>query len=155
MSTFLEQWNNPDLDVPLDWDPNEEGIKQRERLVNQAVTAMFSHGMKRRIPDATPEELATDKRRSKVIYHRSVTSLRMWEGEPADVDEKFDENPDVLRQAGAQVIWENWWEHQKQFLRNELQRIATTALRTGQFKAGNRFCNRLLNELNILGKEFE
>lgn len=155
MPSFLERWNDAGLEVDMGWDPSAYALTQRERISNLALMASHAAEVPRRLgQDATPEELRVDKLISRRVYTRAMSSLINWGTQEVDQGQSAAELEELHR-AGAQVIWSKWWEEYRAQMEQELRLVATTALKTGHLKAGNSFCNRLLNELNIMGQLFE
>lgn len=154
-NTFLSRWDDPALTTPENWDTTTYIENHKVRIIANAALAFFASEVPRRLTDATPAELAADKRLSRKTCARLKTSLISWGGQPADVEELIQLRPTKLQRQGVQVIWPNWWSEHKAQLQKELTFAATTAIRTGRLKDGNRFCNRMLNELNMLGQIHE
>lgn len=155
MSTFLERWFDPALSTPNALLVDEIEEHHRTRLAEQGAMAFYAQEVPRRLSDATPAELAEDKKTCRKVRARSLTMLRTWGGTDADMEEAIQHATPELKRQGNQVIWANWWADHKAKLQACLTEYATTAIKTGELKAGNRFCNRILNELNTLGQIFE
>jgi hypothetical protein len=151
MGKFLNQWNDPGFEPSPNWDPTEYAKQQMERLINLHRMAAHAAEIPRRLSDAEPFELAQDKQLSRKIRTRSASLATIWGATINKEDYKSDEQAHIL---GAQVIWPDWWSTHKAHMQNELRETATTCIRTGQEKVGNQYCNRLLNELNVLGQLF-
>jgi hypothetical protein len=151
MGKFLNQWNDSGYQPAEDWDPTVYENEQQARLI--AIYNMASHAadIPRRLSDADPDELAADKQLSRKIRTRTATLAVIW---GATINAEDYTSDTEAHTKGAQVIWPNWWADHKARMQNELRIVATTALKTGQEKVGNKFCNRLLNELNTIGQLF-
>lgn len=151
MGSFLEQFNDPGLQVDMLWTPEQEVRKQIARLKAQAAMAGYALEVPRRLQgpeQASALALAEDKRISRKLQGRCNGFAAQWEDD-ADADDFLEttNNHDELKALGAQVHWPDWWADNKTHLQAELRRIATHALKTGHIKTGNRFCNRIVNEL--------
>jgi len=150
MGRFLEQFNDPGLEIDLGWDPEKYAEQTKERLVAQAAMALHAHAVPRRLGgDATRDELAADKKISRQVQQRTETALKNWGGQPADVTE-FAQTDEERHRKGAQVDWPTWYLQYKATMQRELRIVATSALRTGHLKVGNQYVNRLFNELGTM-----
>jgi hypothetical protein len=149
VGSFLEQFNDPGLQVDMLWTPEQEARRQYRRLSEQAIMLEATAEVPRRLQGASGPELAADKTVTRKARGRTLTFRQQWERD-ADYDDFLEQaKPNVaeLKARGAQIEWRDWWADTKTHLQAELRRIATHALRTGHIKTGNRFCNRLINEL--------
>jgi hypothetical protein len=139
VSDSLQPWFDPGLTV-AELNPDEIALAERERLLVWAVTAQAASTMKRRLgPDATREEIATDKKISRKIAFFTLNLAHRW-GESAH------EIPRNINAIAAQVNWE-WWLEDKIATSNERKQwIATWAIRFGYKKDGRIFLSRLKEE---------
>lgn len=155
MSNFLERWNDTGIRVNESWDPEQYEKEQRTRLACLNIMAAHAEQVPRRLTDATSEELSMDKLLSRKIKTRAISSLLNWNAGSDEVSETpTAKQIEELQKEGAQVIWPMWWENHKAYIEKELRVVATTCIKLGETKIGNRFANRLLNELNIFGQLF-
>lgn len=151
MGSFLNRWDDPGYDPPSDWDPDLYAEQQAKRLVALACMAAEASNVKHRLgPDASREELAADKKRSKRMYSSFSQFARQWGADDDDFAAHQAQNAEDIKIKGAQVDWEKFQSNNKSFIQNELRQVATTCIRNGTLKLGNSFCNRLLNEVNVV-----
>lgn len=148
--SFLAEWYDPGLET----DPNDtvDSITQAEvaRLARQASVAGLALGMPRRLGgEATDEELALDKKRSKRVVHVLMQCLGSWKGNGAP------EGPlpmdDGVRMDSAQVVWSDWCESQQTWLRNRIRYVVTWGRANGvDERIVKQMVTRLKNELGWL-----
>lgn len=140
---FLDRYFDPVLDV--DVSVSEESIvaEEIERLQRMTAEAMVACQIPRRLSDASREELALDKKRSRRIAHVLRQNLAGWGG--ALIDPSLEQ-----RQAGAQVHWESWWGDHQPWLEARMRLVASWAKKSGNLSVGKKLLTRLSNELEWL-----
>lgn len=151
MAKFIEQFMDPGIETDHEWTPEKCKELHKERLTR--ACAVFAHALhipRRLGSDANPRELAADKRVIKQVLSRYRMYLGQWGGDPADYEELMQHDA-TTHQEGAQLDLASYWRDAGAYLGNQLRHTATQALRNGYKKEGNSFCNRLVNELNIVG----
>jgi hypothetical protein len=165
MARYLDTYNDPaypETAFDMNWTPDDETVKQRKRLIETACMALHAGEVPRRLGgDASGPELRADKRLSRQVENRLTSVLRQWGGQPADITEEYarmvsgdpetaDEPGHTVMQAGAQVVWADWWPKHKVLLQEEARRIASHAVKLGKTKEGNRLVHRIELEYNML-----
>jgi len=152
MPTYLEQWN--DVSIPLDTDFNWDNYAQEQQHRLTRLACIFDHmvGFKRRMgADATREDLAIDQKMAKRMRSAAYQFAGQWGATDEEIDAYGTEHYEALRREAAQVDWPKFIEEHRTYLQQNLRLVATTALRKGDIKIGNKLCNRLLNEVNVAG----
>jgi hypothetical protein len=125
---FLAELHDPELDVPSGITAARITTEEKERLTRMTAVASLAVAIPRRVgSDATPEELAIDKKRARRVKHALEQCLFAWE-ETKDV--KLPEN-DVLRQEAATIVWESWWEEHQVYLESRVRLVVTWTYKTG------------------------
>ena len=136
--SYLAQWY--DHSMVISEDDTAESIERAEvqRLAKLLAIAAQVQATPRRLgSDATPEELALDKRRAKRISHVAGQLLTGWGG-------TSNSTGDISREA-AQVEWRRWWNEHQVWLINRQRYIATWAQKTG---ADQKWARSALVKLN-------
>lgn len=124
VSSFLMQWHDPGLTVNEEDTADSLVQEERQRLAKMLAVAEAAQTVPRRLgADATPDELAADKRRSRRIAHVARQCATAW-GKIVSI------TGDVSREA-AQVNWSQWWETHKTWLINRIKYIVAWAQKTG------------------------
>lgn len=162
MPQFLDQWF--DASVPTDAPFDIPEFRAAHILVLEDAIIMASHALQipRRLHDASPDELADDKKFSKTLRNRLSSSLRQWY--PADEEVPLLDGPDSrtqeeleqIRANGAQIDWHAWFEEFAAEGRKALALLAAY-VHAEQLprKSGNRLGQRILNELNVVNAIYQ
>lgn len=136
---FLDTFYDPALEVDTKMLSDEVVLRAVARLQRWVAIAGVAAEHPRRLSDATREELAIDKKRSRRIKHALAQSLKGWGGEPR--------NPtDDERVAGAQVDWPRCYEEWETELLGILRYTATWAKKTPNIRFGKTAIVRLAQE---------
>lgn len=137
---LLDTHYDPALEVDLAASAEAVEQGQVERLEAELASAAYAAAFPRRLSDASREELALDKRRSRRVAHVLRQSLLGWGGKErvADAEEQS---------AGAQVDWPLWQEEYRSTLLAELRRVSTWAKKTDNLRFGKSAVTRLQQEL--------
>lgn len=158
-STFVEQWLDSAYPLDNEWDPEQFAVKQRERIILNIIIAEAAHAIPRRLgADATPPELAKDKKLNKRLRARWISILHLWEGQPADVEEYKQHHQDSLQSLNTVAMQRNWHEFMAGYvveMRDLLANAANNAVNKGENRTANRYCNRLLNELTQIHQLYQ
>jgi hypothetical protein len=136
---YLDTYYDPSLVVNPAMTPDDVKTQAIERLERGVAIAACAAEHPRRLSDATREELALDKRRSRRIKHALAQSLRGWGGEQREAtqDEKV---------AGAQVDWPQFVEEWETELLITLRHTATWAKKTTNLAFGKTAIVKLSQE---------
>lgn len=137
---FLDSYWDPAIEVDLSLDVDKVALEERERLARMHAVAVVASQIPRRLSDATRDELAMDKKRSRRIAHALAQSLTAWAGV---VEPPTDED----RRNGAQIDWEPWWEEHCAWLEHRLRYVASWAKATGNLRFGKSAVVKLSQEL--------
>lgn len=127
MTPLLTDLQDPALEIPADTTTESIAKEEVERLARLTAVAATSVSIPRRLgADASPEELAIDKRRGRRVTHALAQCLGAWNGGPfGDLPET-----EAIRQDAAIMLWDRWWEEHQVWLGNRLCFIATWAKKT-------------------------
>lgn len=163
MPKFLEQWCDPHYKVPAPDDWGQWEAQQLERLRDTIIMARHAHSIPRRIGgDATPRQLATDKRFSKRLTTRCLRIAQTYGATLDELDDYMLNGPpnelELLRAKGAQVDWETWFtEEYAPARRADLVFVASHTFGQNKqlAKLGNRLAMLLFNELTQINQIFE
>jgi len=151
MPTYLEQWNDPTVKTTTDFDWDAYAQEQANRLMRASIIAREASEFKRRRgADAEREDLASDKKMAKRVAAATRQIAEQWGAEAEDFDEYATAHHEELMRLAAQIDWPKYVEETKTYTQKNLALVATTAIRNGENKIGNKFANRLLNEANII-----
>lgn len=138
---FLPSRADPKLDVSEI--PSRESLElaQVERLVSALAIIHVAGTIPRRLAEATPEELALDKKRARRVSHALAQSLAGW-------TKKWD-LPDSgqIRQDGAQLNWETWAERHLTDIHEQIRLVATFGVFRDEERWGKSAVVKLENEL--------
>lgn len=127
--------------------PNREELerRQRDRLNRALATVLITSQIPRRLgSDASPEELAMDKKRSRRVAHALRQSLLSWQKK---IELQVD---DEIRRDGAQLNWDKWSTKFLTDLRLQMSCVATWAVAKEDEDWGKSALVRLKNEENWL-----
>ena len=114
-----------------------------ERLQAAVAVLQGCLAVPRRLSDATREELALDKRRTRRALHVVMQSLLVWGGMPrAQTAEE--------KSAGAQLDWEVWPEEHRTVANRHLTHLATWGKRAGHLRFAKSAVVRITQELDWL-----
>lgn len=140
---LLDAYQDPALKVDLAMSAEQVTAQEVERLQAAVAMAAVAASIPRRISDASREELALDKRRSRRVLHPLRQCLAGWGGAevPADAEAK---------RLGAQVDWPYWWEEHQVILKYRLRYVATWSKKTGNLRFGKSAVVKLSQELEWL-----
>jgi hypothetical protein len=141
---FLDQYFDPAMDIDTGLLPDTLAEQEVERLQDCLSIALVAGQIPRRLSDASREELALDKKRSRRVAHVLRQSLTSWDGELAR------EPTTEERQRGAQIDWPGWWADHEPWLVDRRRFYATWAKMTSQLKFGREGVVKLSNELDWL-----
>lgn len=138
---WVSRWVDPALPVSgLDRDHLE--ADEIERILLRLSVVLFASTIPRRLGgDATSVELAEDKRRCRRVGWALRQSLLQWT-KRVELPEASDE----IRQAGAQLDWQEFEELHLATLTTATKRAATWAALNGERKWGASIVTRLENE---------
>jgi hypothetical protein len=140
MSSYLAHWYDPELKVADTETVDDITKAEIERLVKLLAVAQAAGSIPRRLGgDASPTDLALDKRRAKRIGHVAAQLLGSWSGKT-----KLPPAPAVTREA-ATVDWKQWWAEHRIWLMNRQRYIATWCLK---YEADAKWCKSALVKLN-------
>jgi hypothetical protein len=141
---YLDERFDPSLEVDLELTAAELGAEETLRLQGMLASAIVAAEIPRRLSDATREELALDKRRSRRVAHALRQSVISWGGflelEPTAEQ----------RSAGAQINWAEWWGQHEAWLIARQRYVATWAKKTNELSAGKTALVKLRNEYDWL-----
>lgn len=132
-----------DLAITVRADDSAEAIAAAEVERLQQLTAVFraAAAHPRRLGgDATPEELAIDKKRAKRLAYAAEQSLKGWGAEPAEYGE--------ATKIAATIRFEQWWEEHERRIRARQRYIATWGHRYGDRNGDARWCKSAIVKLN-------
>jgi hypothetical protein len=161
MPAFLEQFVDQGLAPDPEWTPEQEEATQQARLEKLCLITLHAKSIKRRLGgDASPAELTADKKLAKQVHNRFATCYGFY-GEPNDTntiealyaEAETDENQELWQEVtreGAQIDWAKFWLNHALYLKTHIRIVATNAYKLGKKKDGNRLCNRLKNEYEML-----
>lgn len=140
---FIDDYVDHSLDVSAK--QTEQMIVDQEiRRLQEMLTQIRAAGeIPRRLSDATPGELARDKRRARRVGHVLEQSLGMWNGKPREPTKED-------KRSGAQLSWAKWWGEHDAWLVHRIRYIATWAKRTENEQFGKRAIVRLTQERDWL-----
>lgn len=126
--SLLTELRDPALEVPEGLTPEKIGEEEVERLARMTAIATIAVGIPRRLgEDASPEEMAIDKKRGRRVSHALGQCLSDWNGKkPHELP-----SSDELRTDAATVLWLPWWDEHQVFLQSRLHFIATWQIKTG------------------------
>ena len=137
---FLDDYYNPDINIDVTMTAEVRETIELERCLTDWSRAALAVAVPRRLADATREELALDKKRSRRMQHVATSCIGLWGGTvPTEPD-------DALAKEGAQVLWVPWWEEREAFLVARMTYTATWAKKTGQLKYGRSALQKFKNE---------
>jgi hypothetical protein len=124
---FLAGLHDPDLDVPPGITAARVTEEEVERLTRMTAVAVLAAAIPRRVgADATPEELALDKKRARRVRHALEQCLQGWAGELPALPVN-----DVLRTEAAKINWEQWWAEHQVWLDGRVKLVVTWCYKTG------------------------
>jgi hypothetical protein len=149
MGKFLNQWNDPGYQPARIGTQPSTRTSSSARLIaiyNMAATLRTFQGAVRRRAVRTGSGQATPRK----IRTRSGSLAVIW---GATINAEDYTSDTSAHTKGAQVIWPNWWATHKAHMQNELS-SGYNVHSTGQEKVGNKYCNRLFNELNVQSGSF-
>lgn len=146
MASYLARHFDPALEVPPAGSRAELEAAQIDRLRRSLSVIIICGSIPRRLGgDATPEELALDKKRARRVAHALNQSLKGWTKKKTELPAD-----DQIRQEGAQIIWETWGEAHLADLGTHLRILATWAVTHGEEAWGKSAVVKLENEINWL-----
>lgn len=136
--SYQAHWVDPALDIPAEETAKRIELAEISRLLKLYAIATATGHMARRLgTDATSEELAIDKKRSRRIAHVAVQLASAWSGKDP---QKLKLKQDVSQEA-AVVDWKVWWEGHQTWLVNRQRYVATWASRQ---KKQDKWCKSAL-----------
>lgn len=142
MGSFLTAFL--DLSLPVSEGESQTSLAraEQERLAHLLAIATHAQTIPRRLGgEASPDELADDKRRGKRVEHVAGQLLTAWGGRPSNYAH------DVNREA-AQVNWQRWWQEHETWLLNRQRYLATWCHKCdGDEKWTKSAITRLQNEI--------
>ena len=141
---YLDQYFDPTLEVDLSLTPELLAASEVARLQDLYCIAGVAAGIPRRLSEATREELALDKKRSRRITHVFSQCISAW------TELKVLEPSPEQRQRGAQINWADWWPEHEAWLKARQRYVGTWARKTSQSRVGRSIIVRLDNELGWL-----
>jgi len=142
VSLYLGRYYDPALDISEIVNREELERRQIERLVYALAVAGIAGAIPRRLGgDATPEELAIDKKRARRVCHVLSQSLKQW-------TKKIPKLPidNSIRNEGATIIWPEWRDAHLATVAGERRIVATFAVQREDEKWGKAAIVRLDNE---------
>lgn len=154
--SYLAQWVDSAIPNDPNFTPEQYEGQQRSRLLLQASVACLAEDIPRRLGgEATSQELAQDKKFSKLLCKRSIAFFCQFGGNYDDLKAeltkaKEDQNAKKykeLRALAAQVNWHDWFVTYSQAMRNSLCYVATQQSHRPTDKAVKKACNRIANRL--------
>lgn len=141
---FLDAYFDPAFEVDPEVLPDTLVDEERDRLLDRFLVAQCASQIPRRLSDASREELALDKKRSRRVAHVLRKSLIAWGGE-------LEREPTTEeRQRGAQIDWPEWWADHEPWLVDRRKLYAAWAKRSSHLKFGKECIVRISNELEWL-----
>jgi hypothetical protein len=162
MGKFLDQWYSASTSTEETFDADAFAQERMKQLTHALLMGHFAMSIPRRLGgDATPDELADDKRFSKTLRNRLLSSLRQWDSEAElTLDDVLEDTPDGLleaaRVAGAQVDWHAWFKSFAKDGRKQLSILAAYATEGKvNAKLANSYGQRIYNELNVVNAIYE
>lgn len=140
---LLDRHFDPALDVDLALGAEALTATEVTRLQGELAIARVAAAFPRRLSEATREELALDKKRSRRVAHALDQSLRAWGGSEREPTEEE-------QRAGAQVDWPAWWEEREPLIAARLRYVTTWAKKSGNLRFGKTAVVRLSQEVEWL-----
>ena len=143
MTRLLDAYQDPALEIDLALTEEGAATAEIERLQEAVAILQGCLAVPRRLSDATREELALDKKRTRRALHVVMQSLLVWGGMPRDPtsDEKV---------AGAQLNWGYWHESHRTVATRHLTHLATWGKRAGHLRFAKSAVVRITQELDWL-----
>lgn len=136
------------------WTATGQAEEEMDRLAYGINVAASAVAVPRRLgPDATPEELAADKKLAKGILHRLRELLRLWQ-DLATVDAAEAEPDEDAAAEGARVDWEEWSEDWTADLIQRRGEVAASTVED-EPELGNRLCHLYDRELHQISEVIE
>jgi hypothetical protein len=144
---YLTDWNDPGMEVGKEA-PKELAEQECVRLARQLAIVTAAGEIPRRIgADASAEELALDKRRSKRVAHVLRQNLTAWSGKKTA---NLPSGGEIQREA-AILDWEKWAAEHQAWLLNRTRYIVTLCFKNnGDEKFAKGAVVKLTNETNWL-----
>lgn len=147
---YLDQFLDTSRPKDPEWSPESFRAKHLERCENFCDVLSQALSIPRRLGgDASPAELAADKKVLKRLLNRYRGNVSRWEGEwspdnaASNAVLSFSEGTST---TPATFDAEECWTYLKPYLLSELGYAASQAKFHGSSKIGNKFCARLFNE---------
>lgn len=139
---YLERYFDAALDVP-DLDERAWRERQELRLSTALAIVITSGSIPRRLgSDATREEAALDKKRSRRVAHALATSLHAWNTKAPKLP-----GGEEIQRLGAQLIYEAFIPEHVTTARNELRLMVTWSIKNHKEKWGKPCVTRIQNEI--------
>jgi hypothetical protein len=113
-----------------------------ERLQRAMTVVLFAGSIPRRIGDASDEELALDKKRSRRVLHALNQSFRGWTKATP-----YLEATKEIKAEGAVINWVAWREEHLTIVRHRLRVLTTWAVRAEEEAWGKQVVVKLENEI--------
>lgn len=124
MTPLLTDLHDPALEIPADTTTESIVKEEVERLARLTAIMGTTVTIPRRLgADASPEELAVDKKRGRRVTHALAQCLGAWNGGPFG----YLPETEAIRQESAVLLWGHWWEEHQVWLGGRLCFIATWA----------------------------
>lgn len=136
----IAQENGVEVERDPEWTLEGFREERRQRVSEVRAMALAAERIPRRLGgDATPAELALDKRRARRVAWAMTTAYRAWGGDPGELPA-----PDpAARSAGATVDWERFGEEWSRETDRARAVVAVQAVASGVRGEGNRAIHRL------------
>lgn len=143
---FLSRWYDAGLEIPEGITVEQLAQEERERISIAIATVLYASTIPRRLGgDSADNELASDKKRCRRVGHALRQAYRGWDKKQPSVS-----TSDEIRQAGAQLVWEEFKQGHLSVLVMRETRAATFAVRTMNERWGRSALTNLENERNWL-----
>jgi len=141
-SGYLERFYDSGLRLPRNATKQSLTERQVARISRAAALVFVAGSLKRRIDDATAEDLALDKRRVRRVDHALRQSIIGWTRKiPRIVTDA------EIQREGAQLEWEPFLEAHLTQINTELRLLATWAIRNDEARWGRTAVVNLENEI--------
>lgn len=139
---WLARWYDEGLEISDEWDIETLVGIERDRISRAFSVVMYAVTIPRRLGgDASREDLATDKRRCRRVGHALRQSYRGW-----DKHDLIPNTEDVVRQEGAQLIWDIFSAEHLVALSTRARFVVTWSVQAGHKRWGKSAATNFTNE---------